>query len=468
MSIKFYNTLSRKKEEFKPIAPGQVKLYTCGPTVYNYAHIGNYRAYIFEDLLRRYLELKGFDLTQVMNLTDVDDKIIRDSIAENTDFKKFTQPYKKAFFDDLDTLRIERAEHYPAATEHVQEMVDIVKKLLDNGLAYQTDDGSVYFKVDAFPEYGQLANLNKEDMQRGNRILQDEYEDKETLRDFALWKGYKEEEQDIYWKTDLGKGRPGWHIECTAMSTKYLGNHFDIHTGGVDNIFPHHENEIAQSQGATGEKFVNYWLHCEHLIVDGKKMSKSKGNFYTLRDLLERGFDPLAIRYTLLSSHYRRKLNFTFDKLKDSRKNIIKLRDFYKALDDNFDSNEKNLAEMVKDADQEFESSLDDDLNISGALGAVFTLIREVNNYREDNQLTSADAEKLKNFMEKADKILDVLEPAAEEKDELSKEEKQLIKAREQARENKNWEKADEIRDKLQERGIMIQDGPEGTTWKRI
>ncbi len=468
MSIKFYNTLTREKEEFKPITPGKVKMYTCGPTVYDYAHIGNYRAYIFEDLLRRFLEFKGFKVTQVMNLTDVDDKIIRDSIKENTDFRKFTKPYKKAFFEDLDTLRIERAEHYPAATEHVQDMVNIVKKLLENDLAYKSEDGSIYFKVDDFPQYGQLANLNKEEMQSGNRIQQDEYEDKETLRDFALWKGYKKDEKNIFWETELGKGRPGWHIECTAMSTKYLGNHFDIHTGGVDNIFPHHENEIAQSEGATGEKFVNYWLHCEHLIVDGKKMSKSLGNFFTLRDLLDKGFDPLAIRYTLLSSHYRRKLNFTFAKVRESKKNIIKLRDFYNSLENNIESSERDLEGLVENADKEFVSCLDDDLNISGALGALFTLIREVNNYRENNQLKKKDAEAIKNLLEKTDKILAVLNPSEEEADELSDEEQKLIKEREEARENKNWEKADKIRDQLQERSIMIQDGPDGTTWKRI
>lgn len=468
MSIKFYNTLTRQKEDFQPINPDEVKMYTCGPTVYNYAHIGNYRAYIFEDLLRRYLILKGFKVTQVMNLTDVDDKIIRDSIKQGTNFKEFTKPYKKAFFDDLDTLRIERAEHYPEATEHVEDMVAMVKKLLDEGLAYKTDDGSVYFKVDEFPKYGQLANLNKEEMQRGNRVEQDEYEDKETLRDFALWKGYKSEEKDIFWDTELGKGRPGWHIECSAMSTKYLGNHFDIHTGGVDNIFPHHENEIAQSQGTTGEKFVNYWMHCEHLIVDGKKMSKSLGNFFTLRDLLEKGFDPLAIRYTLLASHYRRKLNFTFDKVKDSRKNILKLREFYNSLDDNVKGAETELAREVDQAEEEFVSCLDDDLNISGALGALFSLIREVNNYRQENDLTSQDAARIKKFMETTDKILDVLEPAEEEEDQLSEEEKALIQEREEARENKNWDKADKIRDQLQEKGIVIQDGQEGTTWKRI
>ncbi len=468
MSIKFYNTLTRQKEEFQPITPDQVKMYTCGPTVYNYAHIGNYRAYIFEDLLRRYLKLKGFKVTQVMNLTDVDDKIIRDSIKQGTNFKEFTKPYKKAFFDDLDTLRIERAEHYPEATEHVQDMVAMVEKLLDEGLAYKTEDGSVYFKVDEFPEYGQLANLNKEEMQRGNRVEQDEYEDKETLRDFALWKGYKSEEKDIFWETELGKGRPGWHIECSAMSTKYLGNHFDIHTGGVDNIFPHHENEIAQSRGTTGEKFVNYWMHCEHLIVDGKKMSKSLGNFFTLRDLLDKGYDPLAIRYTLLASHYRRKLNFTFDKVKDSRKNILKLREFYNSLDDNVENSETDLAREVDQAEEEFVSCLDDDLNISGALGALFSLIREVNNYRQDNKLTDQDADRIKKFMETADKILDVLAPAEEEENKLSEEEQALIKEREKARKNKNWEKADKIRDQLQEKGIIIQDGPQGTTWKRI
>jgi len=466
MSTKFFNTMGSKKEEFEPIESGKVKMYTCGPTVYDFAHIGNYRAYIFEDLLRRYLELKGFEVTQVMNLTDVEDKIIRESIQQNIDFREYTEPYKEAFFEDIATLRIEEAEYYPEATKHIDEMVSMVKKLLENGLAYQVEDGSVYYKVDEFEDYGQLENLDLDEMETGERVEKDEYEDKETLRDFALWKGWKPEEKNVFWDTDLGKGRPGWHIECSAMSTAYLGNHFDIHTGGVDNIFPHHENEIAQSEGATGDKFVNYWLHCEHLIVDGKKMSKSLGNFYTLRELLEKGFNPLALRYTLLNTHYRKKLNFTFDKVDDSMKNIRKIREFYDSLDKYGEKSANELIDRIEEADQKFVECLDDDLNISGAIGELFSLITEVNRYRQDKELNQEEAEQIKDFIEKTDQILDILEPV-EKQDELSPEEQKMIKEREEARENENWEKADKIRDELEERGIIVRDGPDGTEWKR-
>jgi len=466
MSTKFFNTMGSKKEEFEPIESGKVKMYTCGPTVYDFAHIGNYRAYIFEDLLRRYLELKGFEVTQVMNLTDVEDKIIRESIQQNIDFREYTEPYKEAFFEDIATLRIEEAEYYPEATKHIDEMVSMVKKLLENGLAYQVEDGSVYYKVDEFEDYGQLENLDLDEMETGERVEEDEYEDKETLRDFALWKGWKPEEKNVFWETDLGKGRPGWHIECSAMSTAYLGNHFDIHTGGVDNIFPHHENEIAQSEGATGDKFVNYWLHCEHLIVDGKKMSKSLGNFYTLRELLEKGFNPLALRYTLLNTHYRKKLNFTFDKVDDSMKNIRKIREFYDSLDKYGEKSANELIDRIEEADQKFVECLDDDLNISGAIGELFSLITEVNRYRQDKELNQEEAEQIKDFIEKTDQILDILEPV-EKQDELSPEEQKMIKEREEARENENWEKADKIRDELEERGIIVRDGPDGTEWKR-
>jgi len=288
MAIKFKNSLSRVREEFKPIEPGKVKFYTCGPTVYNFAHIGNFRAYIFEDLLRRYLKYKGYDVYQVMNLTDIDDKTIRDSQKEGISLKDFTGRYIKAFFDDLDTLGIERAEQYPAATEHIPEMVELIKKLTENGYAYEVN-GNYYFKISAFKDYGKLANLDMAGLKAGARVATDEYE-KDSVSDFALWKAWDEADGDVYWETEIGKGRPGWHLECSAMSMKYLGNHFDIHTGGVDNMFPHHENEIAQSEGATGEKFVNYWMHCEYLIVDGRKMSKSLGNFYTLRDIIDKGY----------------------------------------------------------------------------------------------------------------------------------------------------------------------------------
>src|SRR6056297_1968665 len=435
-------------------------MYTCGPTVYNYAHIGNYRAYIFEDLLRRYLKLKGFKVTQVMNLTDVDDKIIRDSIKQGTNFKEFTKPYKKAFFDDLDTLRIERAEHYPEATEHVQDMVAMVEKLLDEGLAYKTEDGSVYFKVDEFPEYGQLANLNKEEMQRGNRVEQDEYEDKETLRDFALWKGYKSEEKDIYWETDLGKGRPGWHIECSAMSTKYLGNHFDIHCGGVDNIFPHHENEIAQSECATGEQFVNYWLHCKHLIVNGQKMSKSLGNFYSLQDILEKGYSPEAIRLILLNTHYRQTLNFTFEKLDTAEKNITKLRNFYKSLAVTTD-NPPKYAQLLKNTQSEFDACLSDDLNISGAIGAVFNMIKTINAQQAGKAFSSKDADNIKSSMQAFDRVLNIGRYSEIKEDDLTKDDYDLINKRLEAKKNKNWAEADRIRDYFKEKGIILKDGPE-------
>ncbi|RKY54181.1 MAG: cysteine--tRNA ligase [Candidatus Neomarinimicrobiota bacterium] len=463
MATHFYNTLTRQKEEFHPIEPGIIKLYTCGPTVYNFAHIGNFRAYIFEDLLKRYLKYKGYCVIQVMNITDVDDKIIRDANKESLSIDKFTRPYRDAFFADLDALRIERAEHYPAATEHIPEMVKLVKTLVDKGMAYKTDDGSIYFKVSEFPRYGQLANLNIASMIRGSRVINDEYE-KEQIRDFALWKGWKSEDGDVFWETELGKGRPGWHIECSAMSMKYLGHHFDIHCGGVDNIFPHHENEIAQSESATGEKFVNYWLHCEHLLVNGEKMSKSLGNFIYLRELLDKGTDPSAIRFTLLSTHYRQKLNFTDEKLGASAKSITRLRDFYKSLEESLVNSKPELSGLVDDARKDFESSLDDDLNISEALASVFSLIREVNVFRQTHNLTKLDAENIQQFLNDANTILDILSTSEYE---LTEEEKNLIESRNVARENRNWSEADRIRDILLGKGIVLEDSPKGTTWKR-
>ena len=463
MSTKFYNTLSRRKEDFSSITPGTVRMYTCGPTIYNYAHIGNFRAYIFEDLLRRYLNLKGYKVIQVMNITDVDDKIIRDSQKDNIPIGKFTQPYRKAFYDDLDALGIERAEHYPSATEHIDEMVELVSTLLNKGIAYRADDGSIYFKISKYPEYGQLANLNIENMRFGARTIRDEYE-KEELQDFSLWKAWKPEDGDVYWETKIGKGRPGWHIECSAMSMKYLGPHFDIHTGGVDNIFPHHENEIAQSESATGEKFVNYWLHCEHLLVESEKMSKSAGNFIYLRELLDKNIDPSAIRYTLLSTHYRQKLNFTFKKLESSAHAITRLRDFYRSLDSNTADSEALFSDLICKSRDNFETALDDDLNISEALGTLFSVIKEINSYRQKNTLSKSDADSLKNFLNDADTILNVIK---EDSSELTQEEKSLIEARDLARRNKNWSEADKIRDSLLQKGVIVEDTPSGTTWKR-
>ncbi len=463
MSSYFYNTLTRRKEEFHSMEEGIVRMYTCGPTVYNYAHIGNFRAYMFEDLLRRYLKFKGYRVIQVMNITDVDDKIIRDSVAQKVKIRDFTKPYQKAFFEDLDALGIERAEHYPAATAHITEMVAMIRRLLEKGFAYRSEDGSIYYKVSQFPQYGQLAHLNVDEMRRSGRVLSDEYE-KEELRDFALWKAWKPEDGDVYWETELGKGRPGWHIECSAMSMKYLGSHFDLHTGGVDNIFPHHENEIAQSEAANDEKFVNYWLHCEHLQMEGEKMSKSLGNIVRLHDLLAEGVDPKAIRYVLLSTHYRQKLNFTTEKLATAAKNITRLRDFMSSLAESDPGAESVLQSRIREAVRTFESSLDDDLNISEALAAVFALIKTVNVHREAKPLSKADAEAIRDFLERADTVLNLLEAS---EDRLSAEEEQLIEERNRARREKNWAEADRLRDLLAEKGIVLEDSPAGTQWKR-
>jgi len=455
--------MTRRKEDLRPISSGLIKMYTCGPTVYNFAHIGNFRAYIFEDLLRRYLKFKGYKVTQVMNITDVDDKIIRDANKSGASIKEFTKTYRDAFFEDLDILGIERAEYYPAATEHISEMVQLIQALLEKGVAYRTEDGSIYFKVSKYPDYGKLAHLNIEEMRCGSRVRNDEYE-KEEIRDFALWKGWKEEDGSVYWDTEIGIGRPGWHIECSAMSMKYLGHHFDIHTGGVDNIFPHHENEIAQSEAATGEKFVNYWLHCEHLMVEGDKMSKSAGNFYRLRELLDKGIDATAIRYVLLSTHYRQKLNFTFDKLEAAAKSITRLRDFKKSISGDFKSGSLQVNDSVEKYMAEFEAALDDDLNISGALGAVFSLMHEINSYRQDNELTNKDAAAVLKSLARVDSILNVL---TEKEAELADDEKRLIDARANARKERNWAQADRIRDELLNRGIVLEDTPKGTVWKR-
>ena len=322
--IRFFNTLSGKLEPFHPITQGKVKLYTCGPTVYDYAHIGNFRAYMFEDLLKRFLVFMGYAVTHVMNITDVDDKTINGAHADGISLQDFTKKYIDSFYKDIDTLKITRADHYPKATEHIPEMARMIKGLLDKGYAYEKD-GSIYFSIAKFPDYGRLSKINLEELKPGERIESDEYE-KDSVNDFALWKHKKEGEP--FWETEVGSGRPGWHIECSVMSSKYLGETFDIHCGGTDNIFPHHENEIAQSEAYFGKKFVNYWLHCHHLIVDGEKMSKSKGNFYTMRDLLKKNVDPSVLRFLLISTHYRKMLNFTFEALDQANASLQRIKDF--------------------------------------------------------------------------------------------------------------------------------------------
>ncbi len=475
MAIKFKNTLGNKIEEFHSIVPGQVGMYTCGPTVYDYAHIGNFRAYIFEDILRRWLEYRGYKVTQVMNLTDVDDKTIRESLKAGLSLVEYTAKFKKAFFEDIETLRIERAEVYPSATDHIPEMVQLVEKLLEAGVAYRGGDGSIYYSIDKFPRYGLLSGKRLDKNIAGARIDNDEYE-KDQAADFALWKAWDETDGDVFWETRLGKGRPGWHIECSAMSMKYLGESFDIHTGGEDNLFPHHENEVAQSEAATGKKFVNYWMHNAHLIVEGKKMSKSLGNFFTLRQLLDRGYSPLAIRFVLVTTHYRQQLNFTFEGLDGAETSLKRISEFRDMLH-NLPEGEINeeTAKALTAARETFESCMDDDLNISGATGAFFELIRTCNKLRDEGNLSSKDGARILEFVKAFDRATGLL-PNRENADSkavrliLDGQEIDIdvaLEKRRIARESKDWASADAIREAFADVGLEVRDTPEGPVVKK-
>ncbi|OIO62049.1 cysteine--tRNA ligase [Candidatus Woesearchaeota archaeon CG_4_10_14_0_2_um_filter_33_10] len=466
MSLKLYNTLTRKKEEFKEIKKGYVNIYSCGPTVYNFAHIGNFRANIFADLIRRYIKYKGYKLTHVMNITDVDDKTIRDSKKENLSLKEFTEKYTKYFFDDLKTLNIEKVEVYPRATEHIKEMINLIKKLLEKGYAYKADD-AIYYDIKKFKEYGKLSHLKISELKAGARVCQDEY-DKEHVNDFALWKFWDKEDGDVFWETELGKGRPGWHIECSAMSMKYLGETFDIHTGGVDLIFPHHENEIAQSEAATGKKFVNYWLHNEHLLVDSKKMSKSLGNFYTLRDLLKKGYSPRSIRYVLMATHYRQKMNFSFEGLNAADNAINRLDEFMAKLDNiKGDRHNPKISELIEKVKSDFEDAMDDDLNVSIALSVMFDFMKKINTFIMNDKMSRKDAEKAIALMYDFDSVFGILKKE-EKKEEINKEIKQLIEKRQEARKNNDYELADKIRDQLKEKGIILKDTKDGVRLEKI
>ncbi|MCQ2736874.1 MAG: cysteine--tRNA ligase [bacterium] len=475
MELKFYNTKTRKTEVFKPIEEGKAGLYTCGPTVYNFAHIGNLRSYCGEDVLKRALIYFGYKVRHVMNITDVEDKIIKGCIKENKKASDFTAPYEKAFLEDISSLGIIKADVYPKASEHIPEIVSIIKKLAEKGIAYKGDDGSWYFSIDKFPAYGQLIKLEKEEMKSGVRINNDEY-GKDKACDFALWKSWDEKDGDVFWETELGKGRPGWHIECSAMSLKYLGDTFDIHMGGVDNIFPHHENEIAQSEAYTGKTFVNYWVHCEHLLSEGQKMSKSLGNFYTLRDLLEgrakegRKFNPLAVRYFYISNHYRTRLNFTLSGLESAEKTLEGIRDFIKRVSETETEDSSYDAEAEKavfEAKKEFEEKIADDLNTPQALAAIFSMISKINIMASDSRLSRKASEKVLEFMFKADEILGLDLKSAAEKKELEQEIEALIQERQAARKAKNFARADEIRNLLAAQGITLQDTPGGVKWTK-
>ena len=463
MALRFFNTYSRQKEEFRPIDNGHVRMYTCGPTVYAPAHIGNFRAYIFEDLLRRFLLFKGFGVTQVMNLTDIDDKTIRDSNRLGISLSEHTKQFKDMFFQDIDRLNIQRAEFYPAATEHIPEMVQLVKRLLDNGHAYKSGE-SIYYRISSFPKYGALSHMDMNQLMEGARVDSDEYE-KETASDFALWKSWTPEDGRVFWETELGKGRPGWHIECSAMSMKYLGESFDIHTGGVDNIFPHHENEIAQSEGATGKRFANYWLHNEHLIVEGKKMAKSAGNFFTIGDLANKGANLSAVRYLLMATHYRQQLNFTFEALEAAKNAITRLRDFRTAIESAGNGKKNPEIEIItRKGLEKFESSLDDDLNISPALAAVYDFVKEINVAGEKSPLSKSDADPILDALKRFDSVLGVIYV---EEEALDRTIEDLIERRQQARRRKDFAEADRIRDELAAMNIILEDTAAGIRWKR-
>lgn len=464
MAIRFFNTLTRSKQEFVPLEPGKAGMYTCGPTVYNYAHIGNFRAYVAQDLLKRHLKYRGFNVTHVMNLTDVEDKIIRTCKETGESRAALTGRYTQAFFEDLDTLGIERADQCPAATECIGEMVALIKALEAKGHTY-TEDGSVYFRLSTFSEYGKLSRFDMAQLRSGAscRVDRDEY-DSEDARDFALWKAYDEEDGDIYWDTELGKGRPGWHIECSVMSMKYLGATLDIHCGGEDLIFPHHENEIAQSVCATGKPFVRYWLHNAYLNVEGRKMSKSLGNFFTLRDLLDKGHHPLAIRWVLLATHYRQPNNFAFDAVEAANQSLNRIRDFRLRLRD-VAGEGAGLEEETAACEQAFGEALDDDLNISGALAAVFDFIRETNRQIDRNELGTAGAQRAVALLDRLDGVTGLFAPLGEAP--VPKEILDLVEARQKARREKNFAGADAIRDALAQQGWLVEDTPDGPRVKR-
>ena len=464
--IRFYNTLSGTLEEFRPIRPGKAGIYTCGPTVYDYIHIGNLRAYVFEDLLRRFLAFEGYEVTHVMNITDVDDKTIKGANARGVSLGEYTKRFEEGFFEDIRTMRILPAHVYPKATEHIPDMVRMIKTLMAKGFAYEKD-GSVYFSIAKFPSYGRLAKIHLDDLVAGNRVQSDEYE-KESIHDFALWKKKKDGEPS--WTTEIGEGRPGWHIECSAMSSKYLGDSFDIHCGGVDNIFPHHENEIAQSEAASGVKFVNYWLHCHHLVRDGEKMSKSLGNTLALKDVLEREKDPLVLRFLLLSIHYRKGLNFTWNALEQARATRQRLVDFVFELGSRTfpDTENAEIPPLVTRARDAFRAGLSDDLNISSALAALFDFVRTVNTLVSRDGIGARDAARILGFVRDADRVLAVLPEAEVEADSLPPDLARMIDDREKARREKNYPLADELRQKLLGRGISLEDTKDGARWKRI
>ena len=460
MPLHFFNTYSRHPEEFqlRDAKNRKIDIYTCGPTVYSRAHIGNFRAYIFEDLLQRHLEARGFKIHRVMNITDVDDKTIHGAREAKVPLQKFTQQFKDTFFEDAEKLRIKRADDYPAATDqrYIEKMISMISALIAKGLAYQADDKSVYFRINKFPNYGKLAHFDLTELRSTGRVKHDEY-DKEHIGDFALWKAWDEEDGDVKWDSPWGPGRPGWHIECSAMATALLGDQIDIHCGGVDNIFPHHEAEIAQSEGVTGKQFVRMWLHCAHLLVDGQKMSKSLGNFYTIPDVLAKGYTGREIRYALIRVNYRTQLNFTWDGMKEARESLGRIDDWLQRLRE-VAGDKKGNPKIEMQLGHEFEEALDDDLNISAALGFLFETIRDTNRAMDQNKLDAKTAVAWLNSWNRINKVLDFESDGAELPEEVAK----LAEARAQARLAKDFRKSDELRDKLNALGWEARDTKDG------
>lgn len=474
--MRFFNTYSRQLENFGPRdaasrsprdesvrAADKIDIYTCGPTVYSRAHIGNFRAYVFEDLLQRHLELRDYKVHRVMNITDVDDKTIRGAREAKVPLTKFTEPFKQAFFEDIETLRIKRADDFPAATDqrYIDKMIEMISALISRDLAYQAEDKSVYYRINKFPDYGKLAHIDLTQLQSTGRVKHDEY-DKEHIGDFALWKAWDEEDGEVKWDSPWGPGRPGWHIECSAMATAILGDQIDIHCGGVDNIFPHHEAEIAQTEGVTGKKFVCYWLHCAHLLVDGAKMSKSLGNFYTLSDVLDKGYTGREIRYALMRVHYRTQLNFTWEGMEESRQALGRIDDWLERLHETAagKTDPPKTAKIDMQPGEQFEEALDDDLNISAALGFLFESIRQTNRAMDQNELGAGAAKAWLKWWERVNSVLD-LEPetiAAGLPEEIAA----LGAQRLNARNAKDWKKSDELRSQIAALGWEVRDTKDG------
>ena len=461
MPLQFYNTLKREKEIFQPIEKGKVGLYTCGPTVYDYAHIGNFRTFIFEDLLKRWLLHLRYNVKHVMNITDVDDKTIKKAKRKKVSLSHITDKYTQYFMKDLTWLKMIPADIYPTATESIPKMISMIERLLEKGFAYREDDGSVYFNISSFPNYGKLTQINISAQQTGDRVMEDEY-DKDAPQDFALWKGWKEEDGEVVWDAPWGRGRPGWHIECSAMSSESLGDHFDIHCGGVDNMFPHHENEIAQSQCATDQPFVNYWLHSEFLMVDGGKMSKSLRNFYKISALKELGFTAESIRYQLLAGHYRSKITFSIDKKHEGDKVVQRLSDFYNRLQ-KLNANESSIGSMPE-AYSKFRDRMNDDLDSPQALAIFFDWMKTVNGKIDKNVITDSELGEAWEFLVAFDSVFGFIR---NQDFEIPDNINLMLNKRQKARDEENWGESDLIREHLKEKGWMVEDTPDGQYIKK-